>query len=521
MKKQKRFAFMAMLAIFGFETVSLGCDLITDDITNSVKPDPVIELTATSKADDTDDTENTDDDTLSPAEHISVKNVSNGIQVTLTMKSTDPSWNGSGVTFTENGQAIDCYYSYIQNGESIINASNNTYTFLYPFTTANSKYTFTINPYESCSETVEIVAENTSEVQLCNVSELVQNFKLVYEENDDADGEKRLVKVTKNPYENFIFTNQSALKSKQLCVNAYSYNSTTKKFTWVYNFGHNETQMNLLLNDGLDFIGNSNINSWKTADQFKKAFNQGDKIVFIPHLQFSTDSNSSERGGFVISLGSYTFDWTKIKIYTEISVYNPTSKTLKIYSAENNQATTGDLVYEIDALEGKKVKLDDSQYYFLADENGTKIPKFYFPNCNVYLYMNEPEEGKEYLALNQYKSADKLENYTRTSASGESYETYNICLFEIVEASAEDAYKYDENTYVRIYPSANYWIDSKSLASNLLGTKVTYNEDFRNNFEENNNTSWLAFGWSTYDNDLEDWYCHFVISDILHVKSEN
>lgn len=243
------------------------------------------------------------------ANHISVKNVSNGIEVTITRKNTDPKWQYGVVYITENGQKVGCSYSYFQNNKCILDDVNNTHTFLFPFTTKDTAYTFSINPYDLYSETVEIVAENTTKVQLQNLSNL-KNFKVLYEEKDDSFSAKRIVKVTESPFN--IFTNPAIVRYQQLCVNTYSVDNE-ENYTWIFNFGHNGAQQKLLLNEGLDFIGNNDSNIlYKSAEEFINELNKGEKINFTAHFQFNTEPYSETSGNFIISLGSYTFDWKKI-----------------------------------------------------------------------------------------------------------------------------------------------------------------------------------------------------------------
>lgn len=131
--------------------------------------------------------------------------------------------------------------------------------------------------------------------------------------------------------------------------------------------------------------------------------------------------------------------------------------------------------------------------------------------------MNEPKAEKEYLLLNQYKTDNILESYTRYRNDGTTYETYNLLLYEVVNADDLDAYKYNADTYIRTYPSANYWIDSKGYVSNKIGTKIKFNS---NSMEPLSN-SWVAWGWSTKNEKFDEWFCHRVVSQILHVKDEN
>ena len=120
------------------------------------------------------------------------------------------------------------------------------------------------------------------------------------------------------------------------------------------------------------------------------------------------------------------------------------------------------------------------------------------------------------MLLNQYKTDSLLESFSRYNEKGELYETYGLLLYEVVEADDLDAYKFND-TYIRIYPSANYWIDSEGYASNKIGTIITYDDDFRNNFEALSD-AWVAWGWSTKNKEYDMWFCHRVTSSVLHAK---
>lgn len=234
-------------------------------------------------------------------EHISVQNVSNGIQVKIKKTTKDPQWQYGTVEIIENENVVGCSYSYFVNGKCLLDDNGNTLTFLFPFTTKDAEYTFKINPFYGCEETVSIIADYSSAVQLKNLNNL-QTFKVSYEE----DGNKRIVKINMDPLN--IFTNPENIKYKQLCLNTYN-----SRNEWVYNFGHNDMQFNKLLSDGIDFITReSNLYILKSADEFKQLLNKGNKIIFQPHIQFNTEPYSEDSGNFIIPLGNFEFDWTKI-----------------------------------------------------------------------------------------------------------------------------------------------------------------------------------------------------------------
>lgn len=218
---------------------------------------------------------------------------------------------------------------------------------------------------------------------------------------------------------------------------------------------------------------------------------------------------------------------TKNETFKEISVFNPTESKV-ILVAEPKARSLIPLsraapteICTVNPQEKKEITVDSEHDYYFTNEVNIKIADLskadsgdYMP---VYLELNEPKAGKQYLLLNQYKNANFLESYSRLNEKGENYETYSLKLFEVVQPDDLDAVKYDENTYIRTYPSANYWIDSKGYTSNKLGTIITYNAEFRNNLENISNP-WAAWGWSTLNTDYNMYFCHRVVSFVLHAK---
>ena len=208
--------------------------------------------------------------------------------------------------------------------------------------------------------------------------------------------------------------------------------------------------------------------------------------------------------------------------FSKTTVFNPTKETVKLIAVSlARSANANEEVCEVEPSKAKEVELGNEHEYFFTDAKGDKIADLeksddgqYLP---VYLELNEPKDGKQYLLLNQYKTDNLLESFTRYNNDGTSYETYELLLYEVVKADALDSYKFNNDTYIRTYPSANYWIDSKGYASNKLGTIITFDSDFENNFEPLSN-EWVAWGWSTKNDDYNIWFCHRVVSYILHAK---
>ena len=210
--------------------------------------------------------------------------------------------------------------------------------------------------------------------------------------------------------------------------------------------------------------------------------------------------------------------------FSKTTVFNPNSTKVKLIGVSKaRSAENDDVVCEVDPFKTKEVELGDDHEYYFTDAEGNKIADLsksdsgqYLP---VYLELNEPKENTEYLILNQYKTDCVLEDYMRYDGNGGTYNTYNLYLYEIVNEDNLDAYKYDANTYIRTYPSANCWVDNEAYASNTLGTKITYTTAFFNqNFEYLSNP-WAAWGWSTKNEEFDMWFCHRVVSFVLKVKN--
>lgn len=215
--------------------------------------------------------------------------------------------------------------------------------------------------------------------------------------------------------------------------------------------------------------------------------------------------------------------------FSKTTVFNPNTTKVKLVAVSSTRAAEGDVVDEIEPLKSKEVELGSEHDYFFTDAEGNKIADLsksdngeYYP---VYLELNEPKAGKDYLLLNQYRNPYILENFTRNGNNG-NYETYQLFLYEIVDEDSLDAIEYyneiddkvDTYIYIRAYPSANCWIDSEAYASNMLGHAITYSDAFANQFTPLSEP-WAAWGWSTRNEEYDMWFCHRVVSYVLHLNS--
>lgn len=221
--------------------------------------------------------------------HLFAYNVADGIQVTLCKYENDPAWSYSLLKLKEDGEDLGIQYSYYYNGACVLDSTDGPYSFLFPFTTEGKEYTFTINPFEECSETVTLVANNTTEIQLQNLSEL-EGFEVTYTEEDDS----RTVSINMNPLN--IFSNPDKLEYINLCVNAY-----TPDYGWLYNFQNIDVLM-----DGFNIMEDDVWSNFKTRLQGY------DKIIFSSNVEFSVENHfGGDRGAYLINLGSVTADWTQ------------------------------------------------------------------------------------------------------------------------------------------------------------------------------------------------------------------
>lgn len=239
------------------------------------------------------------------SDHISVENVENGIQVTLKKTGAMDIWLTSAVDIIEDGKETGIPFSFIHNGNNLINQTETgTLSFIYPFTKAGSKYKFTVAPNGKVFETVAIVADKTSDMQFSD-SETVSDFKVLYEENDDAEGAKRIIKLNSNPFT--MFNDSSKYSYILLCLNVFS-----ADMKWIYNFNVTENNVNEYIEIGKDFMSDSS-RLGKTPQEFKEALNQSDKLIIIPHLEFSVENTDASSGTFLKTLGRFEYNWTPIE----------------------------------------------------------------------------------------------------------------------------------------------------------------------------------------------------------------
>lgn len=235
------------------------------------------------------------------SDHISVENVENGIQVTLKQSSITEFWLTSAVDIIEDGKETGIPFSFLFNNVILMNQID-TLSFVYPFTKAGSKYKFSVAPKGDVLETVAIVADKTSELKLTD-TDIVSDFKVLYEEKDDTNGAKRIIKLNSNPFE--IFSDVSKFSYMSMCLNVFG--ADTK---WIYNFNVTPDNVNEYIENGIDFMSKSS-GLGKTPQEFKDALNPGEKLIIIPHIEFSVDNENSSEGALLKSLGNFKYDWTR------------------------------------------------------------------------------------------------------------------------------------------------------------------------------------------------------------------
>lgn len=235
------------------------------------------------------------------SDHISVENVENGIQVTLKKTGAMDIWLTSAVDIIEDGKETGIPFSFFINNVILMNQID-TLSFVYPFTKAGSKYKFSVAPKGDVLETVAVVADKTSELKLTD-TDIVSDFQVLYEEKDDADGAKRIIKLNSNPFE--MFSDVSKFSYMLMCVNVYN-----ADMNWIYNFHVTPDNVNEYIENGIDFMSESS-GLRKTPQEFKDALNPGEKLIIIPHIEFSVDNENSSEGALLKSLGNFKYDWTR------------------------------------------------------------------------------------------------------------------------------------------------------------------------------------------------------------------
>ena len=104
-----------------------------------------------------------------------------------------------------------------------------------------------------------------------------------------------------------MFNDSSKYSYKLLCLNVYD-----ADMKWIYNFNVTESNVNDYIQTGKDFMSDSS-SLGKTPQEFKEALNQSDKLIIIPHLEFSVENKDASSGAFVKSLGRFEYNWTPIE----------------------------------------------------------------------------------------------------------------------------------------------------------------------------------------------------------------
>lgn len=229
-----------------------------------------------------------------------MENVENGIQVTLKKTGAMDIWLTSAVDIIEDGKETGIPFSFFINNVILMNQVD-TLSFVYPFTKAGSKYKFSVAPKGDVLETVAVVSDKTSELKLTD-TDIVSDFQVLYEEKDDADGAKRIIKLNSNPFE--IFSDVSKFSYMLMCVNVFG-----ADMKWIYNFNVTPDNVNEYIENGIDFMSGSS-GLGKTPQEFKDALNPGEKLIIIPHIEFSVDNENSSEGTLLKSLGNFKYDWT-------------------------------------------------------------------------------------------------------------------------------------------------------------------------------------------------------------------
>lgn len=113
--------------------------------------------------------------------------------------------------------------------------------------------------------------------------------------------------------------------------------------------------------------------------------------------------------------------------FSKVTLFNPNSKKVKLISVVDKTSRSANVadekeVCEIEPLETKEVELGSEHEYYFTDDKGNKIANLekskdgqYLP---IYLELNEPKEGKEYLLLSEYRTDNLLQSYNRYRNDG-------------------------------------------------------------------------------------------------------
>ena len=237
--------------------------------------------------------------------YITAKNVQNGIEVTIYKHNDDPEWTYNRITIEVDGKEMLFSYSYFKNSKSILKNTNKK-SFIYPFVKKGSTYKFTIYPFNGVSDSVSVISEITSELQLVNLERLY-NFEVVYEQADEKKDLNRIVKINMNPNE--IFTKPELLRYTQIQVVMYN-----EEGEFLYNLGSNQKQERKLIGNGLNIMNDMDCEYYNnTAAKIKKKLDSGSVINFITHFSFSVEPYSENTGSYYIYMGNYSFPWDVVK----------------------------------------------------------------------------------------------------------------------------------------------------------------------------------------------------------------
>ena len=188
---------------------------------------------------------------------------------------------------------------------------------------------------------------------------------------------------------------------------------------------------------------------------------------------------------------------------TSVTFYNPTENDISIYTPFHKSVTT---------VKAGEISQEDLYlqypYYFDDDKKRVEI-KFYDENTNFMLRLEKPIDGKKYLCLGYGK---KNEIATTRARAGLNHYS-GFYLYEVVDKSHDNAYKYSDNLYICYYPSAIYWFDDDDFSKKFIGTEITYSEDFFNQFELKDNSSF--WGYATKKDKKS--YMHFGTKKLFSV----
>ncbi len=191
----------------------------------------------------------------------------------------------------------------------------------------------------------------------------------------------------------------------------------------------------------------------------------GDDYTFI----------TKDRKQYIVKADKYSLKY-------EISFINPTEEDVDILDFRNQIITT------VKAGTTGSVMLNkwEKCHWFMEGKRRIDVT---IRNSydNFILKFEKPEVGKKYLCLSQSHTTEIEKSMGDASI---------MLLFEVVNETDENAYKYSDGIYVCNYPSAYYFIMDSEFVKETMGKEIVYSEDFMGDYTYDG----YYWGWDTFIN---------------------